>query len=92
MEKCSYENGPCELMQKFARGSDDNTPRAKGIFAFDNLVNMKDPQSKRHHAGFFFRDPETTGKQGVMLNFCPWCGANLEAWTESALKESRSVA
>jgi hypothetical protein len=90
-EKCSHETGPCKLMAKFARGGADTSPRAKGIFAFDNLVNTKDPTAEFHHAGFFFRDPDTTGTRGVMLNFCPWCGGDLEAWTEAALAKSGSV-
>lgn len=78
-------------MQKFAQSGEGSGPRSKGLFAFTNLVNMKDPGRKFHHAGFFFRDPETTGTKGVMLNFCPWCGGDLEAWTNAALAESKCV-
>ena len=75
--KCCYETGPCKLMAEFSHGG--AADRGKGIFAMSNIVNMRTMTTKFYHKGFFFRS-EYTEKAGVMLNFCPWCGADLEKW------------
>lgn len=90
LTKCSYEDGPCALMAKYHRGGQGTSPRSKGLFSLNNFMTLKKP-GKFFHAGFFFRDPELTTGKGVMLNFCPWCGGNLEAWTNAALADARSA-
>ena len=80
---CSYENGPCKLMAKFSHGG--AADRGKGIFSMSNVVNMRTMTTKFYHKGFFFRS-EYTEKAGVMLNFCPWCGADLGTWMNAFAK------
>lgn len=75
-KKCSYKDGPCRLMAEFSHPG--NSPQGKGIFAMSNVVNMNN-LGKVYHKGFFFRS-DCTEKNGVMLNFCPWCGADLGKW------------
>lgn len=78
--KCSYEDGPCIAMQNHAHGSDSG--KRSGIVALDNRVVLHDPKFRFFHMGFALRgspDPRVA-RRGVMLNFCPWCGADLEEW------------
>jgi hypothetical protein len=81
--KCSYDVGPCIGMESHSRGP-DSTKRA-GIFALSNRVVMSDPFGRRFHMGFALRGSpdERVGKAGVLLNYCPWCGADLMAWLDA---------
>lgn len=83
-EKCNYKDGPCESMAKFAHGG--AADRGKGIFAMSNIMNMRTMQGKMYHKGFFFRS-DYTEKAGVMLNYCPWCGADLMEWLKAFAAE-----
>lgn len=78
--KCSYEVGPCIGMQNHSHGSDSG--KRAGIFALDNRVVLTDPKMRMFHMGFTFKGSpdKRVGKAGVMLNFCPWCGADLGVW------------
>ncbi len=78
--KCSYAAGPCVGMDNHSHDS-WSTKRA-GIFALDNRVVLSDPSMRTFHAGFTLKgSPDArVPKAGVMLNFCPWCGADLMEW------------
>lgn len=83
-EKCSYEDGPCEAMARYAHpGAAD---RGKGIFAMSNIMNVRTLSAKMYHKGFFFRS-DYTEKNGIMLYYCPWCGADLGKWYEAFAKD-----
>lgn len=70
-EKCDYDTGPCKGMKMVYMG---NCERGNGLFALDNLMNFK--TGDFFHGGFYVRTPGT-GKNGLMLNFCPFCGSDL---------------
>lgn len=85
--KCSYEVGPCIGMQNHSRGS--NSTKRAGIFALDNRVVLTDPKFRMFHMGFALRGSpdKRVGKAGVILNFCPWCGADLGEWLAAYEKD-----
>jgi hypothetical protein len=78
--KCEYPT-PCSMIDGHTL---PNGTRKGGIVALDNRVWLGDP-SRYFHMGFALKPsphPEV-GKQGVMFNFCPFCGANLNDWLRS---------
>jgi hypothetical protein len=81
--KCSYEAGACIGMDNHSHGPESS--KRAGIFALSNRVVMSDPKFRMFHMGFVLKgSPDfRVGKPGVMLNFCPWCGADLMAWLEA---------
>lgn len=50
----------------------DANGKAKGISEM-RFINIK--TAKRTNGGAVYRDK--AGVQGVMFNFCPWCGADI---------------
>lgn len=92
-EKCDYKTGACEGLKQML--SYDNGGRGKGIIALSNIVNMRNP-GKMYHKGFFLRSDATKTKDGknpgVMLDFCPWCGADLREWLRQAQAEFKADA
>lgn len=78
--KCDYKTGPCEGMRKLS--GFDNGGRGTGIVALSNVINIR-ALGKTYHKGFCLRSEATKAeghKGGVMLNYCPWCGADLQEW------------
>lgn len=85
--KCSYETGPCVHMEANSHGPDSR--KRAGIFALSNRVVMSDPKVRMFHMGFALKgspDPKV-GNAGVVLNFCPWCGADLGEWLAAYRKD-----
>ncbi len=82
--KCSYSNGPCVGMTNHSYGSHTYPSRKGGIYALNNRTILNDPKLKMFHMGFVLRPSPhpDAGKAGVLLNFCPWCGADLREWYE----------
>ena len=77
--KCSYLAGPCVAMSNHSRSSQDGYLKT-GIYALDNRVVLSNP-SRFFHMGFAFKgSPDKRAKAGVILNHCPWCGEDLQAW------------
>lgn len=85
--KCSYQDGPCIDMQNNAHGSQSG--KSTGIVALDNRVVMTDPNMRMFHMGFALKGSpdKRVGKAGVLLNFCPWCGADLGEWLAAYQKD-----
>lgn len=77
----------CKTMEKEARqwGLPVSGRRAKGIYIASNMVHI--PTDVTYNKGIvLFADGN---KNGVYLNFCPWCGSDLiENWMNPALKEA----
>jgi hypothetical protein len=79
-DKCTYEAGPCPAMKRHADLSSESNRRS-GIFALDNRLDLKASEFRMYHGGFALKgSPSVPGNQLVMLNFCPWCGADVMAW------------
>jgi hypothetical protein len=51
--------------------------RYKGLQHF-LLFNIKTGKSR--YAGIVYR--KKANDKGIMLNFCPWCGAEIQFWKE----------
>ena len=91
-DTCDYKSGPCKGMKELC--SYDNGGRGKGIIAADNIMNIR-VMGKMFHKGFFLRSEgtkEAGHKNGVMLNFCPWCGADLQEWHHQFREEFEAEA
>lgn len=91
-DKCDYKTGACKGMRDLS--SYDNGGRGKGIIAASNIVNVR-VMGKMFHKGFFLRSEGTKDaghKNGVMLNFCPWCGADLQEWHRQFREEFEAEA
>lgn len=81
--KCSYEVGPCIGMDNHSHGPESF--KRSGIFALSNRCVVTDPKIRMFHMGFAFKGSpdKRVPKAGVMLNFCPWCGADLMIWLDA---------
>ena len=86
IDRCSYEHGPCQSMADHSRPSTEG--KRAGIVAQDNRCLVTDPELRLFHAGcaLFGSPDQRVRKSGVMLNFCPWCGADLMQWHEDFRK------
>ena len=82
--KCAYETGPCSAMQRHATSAHE--AKRTGIVALDNRLNIKAPGFRMMHAGFALMGAPGLGRRPLMLNFCPWCGADLMAWHDAYRK------
>lgn len=81
--KCSYKN-PCHGMASYA-SANESSGNAKGLFSLENMMNIK--TGTMYHVGFFIRGSRTP-KNGIMLNFCPFCGVDLDKeWYAKARAE-----
>ena len=71
--------------KKFCRSMQDRIQgencRLKGL---DTLVLMSTKDFKRSVAGVVYK--KTASDKGLMLNFCPWCGAPIE-WVSKKNEE-----
>lgn len=82
--KCTYLK-PCESMATFY-DANERSNNAKGLFSLENFCNFH-VSPKFYHMGFFIRG-KYTPKGGIMISYCPFCGANLdEGWTQKARRE-----
>lgn len=76
-ERCTFKS-PCP---ELARQIDDNTRGFDSVTA----INMKAGTSR--FIGYRYK--QRAKDKGVMLNFCPWCGASLQFWERAASEETR---
>jgi hypothetical protein len=82
--KCKYPN-PCKMIEDHVLPVDS---RKGGIVALDNRVLLSKPD-RYFHMGFALKPsphPEA-GKRGVLFNFCPFCGSNLNDWLDEYRKD-----
>lgn len=63
----------CEQLESYF-----NTFGRRG-FASVTTINIK--EGKTRLIGVRYCDTNKSSDKGVMLNFCPWCGANLQWWS-----------
>lgn len=97
--RCNYDTGPCNAMSRHSRSA-HAAPRS-GIVALNNYMNVTSlvGDVRFHHKGFALKGAGVHGegrKRGVMLNFCPWCGAELvgvdgRSWHEKYLADLKGT-
>ncbi len=79
-QKCSVRDGnfvePCEHLRKACNGRPYGT--AKGIFIHDLSYLDKERLGKPSRTFFSVKSGEYA-KKGVALNFCPFCGVQIDA-------------
>jgi len=77
----------CTAMDKYLVGNSWGR-RSRGLYMMDNLMHMATGVTT--NMGPYYRDGAKDN--GVLLNFCPWCGSDLvKNWHEPAIadKEAR---
>jgi len=75
--ECSVREGKytlCASMTKYLVSNSRSSPRAKGLFDMDNLMNFE--KGTTRSMGPVYRPGK--GDPGVLFNFCPWCGSDID--------------
>jgi hypothetical protein len=88
--KCTIKNGthvePCDTLREMTEGP-SAVGRARGVYVWP-LVNMNTMKPTRTMFGI----KSSAQPKGLIINFCPWCGADHRAAQppeESATKEPK---
>jgi hypothetical protein len=74
MKNCTVREGafvePCDALSSII----DSFSRAKGVF-IQNLTNRQTNKPSRSYVGI----KSTNHKNGILFNFCPFCGVEIDA-------------
>lgn len=76
--ECTVRDGkfvePCGMLDEFLTAGGAYAVRGSGFF-FMTLTHLPTGEQSRSMVGY--KTPQR--KNGLLINFCPWCGAKIDA-------------